>query len=139
MDKLRFSEPLYAPLVFDAYGRVVENDPDEPIVESVFAVTSRLCEERGVDRVTDEIFAEADAIIVAQEAVRAAYLREKRRREADAAYLARMGGVATALVEALLAPDDSRDRAEVTAAVLDALRPIDDRIENHDHPDQLIR
>jgi len=112
-------------------------------VEAGFEVAARMCHILGVGRISADINAISGREGERQKTLYGNAQREKReleqRRQLEESTERGMGRTATLLVEALLAPDDPRDRDEIRAQVLRALEPIQDQIDNHYHYPQVIR
>ena len=106
-----------------------EGDPSEwGRFERTFDIVSRVCDELGLEYRTEEIMQVAGVESERQEKLFLAYERTQRQLAADSEYRSKMGAVATGLVDALVPPDDPRNRDEVTDAVLAALRPLHERL-----------
>lgn len=136
-------EGIEAPLSLEALA-FRDGDPvswEQP--EYGFQVASRLCHVLGVEQITDEIWAAADKEGDRQTAVFNGVQREVRRIREERELAERtergMGLTATLLVEALVSPDDPRNRDEIRELVLRALGPIQKEIEAHEYEPIIIR
>lgn len=123
---------------------VRDGDPLEwERVEAGFEVAARMCHMLGVERISDDIRAVSIREEDRQKTLFNQAQREKneleRRRQLEENTERGMGQTATLLVEALVAPDDPRDRDEIRKQVLRALEPIQSQIDNHYHYPQVIR
>lgn len=111
--------------------------------ELSYEITSRICHLLGMTRTSDAISAAAFREEDRQKTIFGKAQQEKLEREhrhqLEASTERGLGQTATLLVEALVSPDDPRDRDEIRAQVLRALMPIQEQIENHYHYPQVIR
>lgn len=113
-------------------------DWQETGIEHMSVVWVRLRQHLGVDKLTPEMRQAGINESRRQETLWSISKSEQLRAEREAEYRLRMGSIATGLVDALVSPDDNRDRSEIEDKVLDALRPLDDRLQ-HTEWDGVIR
>lgn len=125
-------EPTLAELAFRPGG------PEEwEGIEHIWNVCDRICLVTGESHHTDDMKKAAEAELDRQTALFYGYRRQQRELEQHEALRQRMGGVAKNLVVALVAEDDPRDREAVMDSVLEALRPIDDRLVRAESDDRI--
>lgn len=97
-------------------------------VEHNYEVANRVCGVLGLARHTDEIREVSITESDRQTGLFNEYKRGLRKKEEYEALEKRMGGVAMSLVDALVPADDPRDRNGLVKSVLEALKPIDERL-----------
>lgn len=106
--------------------------------ETIPEVLSRLCDQMGTSRITDEIRTAAIEESDRQHALFSGHEQELRKQAEDIELRSRMGSIATGLVNALVPENDPRNREAIVTEVLEALRPLDERLK-HTEWDGIIR
>ena len=119
-------QPSLAELALRGNSPDTWEEPDRP--EFNFEVASRLCSVLGLSRITDDMLAVSILEADRQEMIYGAWRSTVRDKEERDSYRRRMGEVALGLVDALVPSNDPRDRDVLVESVLDALKPIDDRL-----------
>lgn len=107
-------------------------------IEEFWDIWDRLRQHCQTDRLTPEMRQAGIDERNRQEELLGVLKREGLRSELEKEYRDRMGSIATGLVNALISPDDDRDRTQIEDEVLDALRPLDARLQ-HAEWDGVIR